>query len=176
MNFLKIQIHYLITKQFRMTSVKQADTTQGSAKGDGKEDRVDSTFSTPVLTRLTPRVRSGSTGKLCASVAKIWLFRPHSACSFIHPWSPRPPPLAGTATLSPRGQLYTRESSCRPIKFHSYLRNKLGPRSHESRYFWNRPYFYMNRPLSRTKSVNPRPHLFDIAFQSDSRSILNESG
>ena len=41
-----------------------------------------STISTPALTSLTPRV---SPGKLWASVAKIWLFGPHSACSFIHP-------------------------------------------------------------------------------------------
>jgi len=49
-----------------MTSVKQADMIQGSAKGDGKQDRVESTFSTPALTRLTPRVSSGSSGKHCA--------------------------------------------------------------------------------------------------------------
>ena len=37
-----------------MTSVKQADMIHRNAKGDGKEDRVESTFSTRVLTRLTP--------------------------------------------------------------------------------------------------------------------------
>ena len=39
-------------------------------------------FWTPVLTLLTPRV---SFGKLYAGVAKIWPFGPHSACSFIQP-------------------------------------------------------------------------------------------
>ena len=35
---------------------------------------------TPVLTLLTPRV---SSGKLSSGAAKIWLFGPNSACSFI---------------------------------------------------------------------------------------------
>ena len=39
-------------------------------------------FRTPGLTLLTPRV---SSGKLCAGVGKIWLIGPHSACSFIQP-------------------------------------------------------------------------------------------
>ena len=37
---------------------------------------------TPVLTLLTPRV---SSGKLSSGAAKIWLFGPNSACSFIQP-------------------------------------------------------------------------------------------
>ena len=39
-------------------------------------------FSTPVFTLLSPRI---SSGKLSSGVAKIWLFRPHSACFSIEP-------------------------------------------------------------------------------------------